>query len=89
MFYISSLTKQLKHISRKSLPFNNIYEIAEFIYEHYPVRSNLYVRHTQFVLQMKRGLNTKGFQSLALQSDNLAEVLYLCLSEWLTIRGQS
>jgi hypothetical protein len=89
MFYISSLEKQLKHISRKSLPFNNIYELCEIIYEHYPVRSNLYVRHTQFVSYMKHGLNTKGFQSLALQSDDLAQVLYLCRSEWLIVCGQS
>jgi hypothetical protein len=85
MFYISSLKKQLKHISRKSLPINNIYEMVEFIYEHYPVRSNLYVRYTQFVSQMKRELQGKGFQPLALQSNDLAQVLYLCRSEWLTV----
>ena len=81
--------KRFQGIPCKPLLLNDVYENAEFVYEHYPVRSEVYVPAPQFVSQMKRGLNNIGFQPLALQSDDLAQVLYLCRSEWLTVCGQS
>jgi hypothetical protein len=46
--------------SCKSFLLNNIYEIRGFIYEHYPVRSNLYLSNAYFVSGAKRKLKEIG-----------------------------
>lgn len=54
------IQKMLGDISCKSFPHNNIYEIGDFIYEHYPVRSNLYLSNAYFVSEAKRKLKEIG-----------------------------
>jgi hypothetical protein len=53
---MSLIQKMPGDISCKSFPLNNIYEIHDFIYEHYPVRSNLYLSNAYFVSEAKRKL---------------------------------
>ena len=53
MIPMSPDSKTLGDISCKSFPLNNIYEVRDFIYEHYPVRSSLYLSNAYFVLKVK------------------------------------
>ena len=60
MTSMSPDSKMLGDISCKPFPLNNIYEIRDFIYEHYPVRSNLYLSNANSVSEVKRKL--KGLE---------------------------
>ena len=54
MISIYLIQKTLRDISYKSFPLNNIYKVCDFIYEHYPVRSDLYLSNAYFVSEVKR-----------------------------------
>ena len=57
-------SKMLGDISCKSFPLNDIYEIRDLIYKHYPVRPNLYLSNAYIVSEAKRKLKEIGGANL-------------------------
>ena len=54
IIWMSHDSKMLGDISCKSFLLNNIYEVGDFIYERYPVRSDLYLSNDYSVSELKR-----------------------------------